>query len=71
MKNNAQEWLDKYYPKRQVVLLKRRKASSETKIITRERIVSLNIKKQNLSGSLDLSDFTNLEVLNCETNYLY
>jgi len=50
---NAQEWLDKEYPKNE-----RRETSS------------LYITSNELTGSLDLSDFVNLEVLACVDNQL-
>lgn len=36
----------------------------------RKEITKLNIKEKNLQGSLDLSDFANLEKLDCENNKL-
>ncbi|RHZ35712.1 hypothetical protein [endosymbiont GvMRE of Glomus versiforme] len=57
---SAQAWLDKYYPKQ---------ASKEQE--KRENISFLNnISGKNLTGHLDLSDFANLEGLNCSWNQL-
>lgn len=57
---NAQAWLDKYYPKGT--------SKEEEK---RENIDFLNnISGKNLVGRLDLSDFESLERLNCSWNQL-
>lgn len=50
----AQEWLDKNYPDKE----------------RRKTIVYLGIHSRNLEGSLDLSDFVNLEELHCLFNQL-
>ncbi|KLL03087.1 MAG: hypothetical protein MRECE_18c016 [Mycoplasmataceae bacterium CE_OT135] len=50
---NAQEWLDKEYPKEQ-----------------RNTIKRLGISIKSFTGNLDLSDFINLEELNCGSNKL-
>lgn len=55
-KHNAQEWLDKNY-------------STEKRGEITELDISSNSDK-NLEGKLDLKDFTNLQKLNCENNYL-
>ena len=50
---NAQEWLDKDYPKG-----------------GRSKVKELHIDNKNLEGKLDLSDFVNLEKLDCPENRL-
>lgn len=68
---NAQEWLDKEYPKDGVC---QRKEDKENCGRRREQITNLNVKGENvdekLEGSLDLSDFEKLEDLNCGANKL-
>ena len=53
---NAQEWLES-----------QEEYSTKEK---RQEIKELDISNQNLEGKLDLSDFANLERLNCSNNLL-
>ncbi|WNE39993.1 MAG: hypothetical protein GBAus27B_000060 [Mycoplasmataceae bacterium] len=70
---DAQEWLEKNYPKDRFCLREKETTHNE-EIITnnqgkrRDEITNLDISEQSLSGSLDLSDFTNLESLDCSSN---
>lgn len=67
----AQEWLDKYYPKKGTCLRKRKYGEKhEDYGQTRTQITKLDIRELNLEGSLDLSDFPNLEELRCYENKL-
>ena len=50
---NAQEWLDREYPKDQ-----------------RKEINELDIREKGLEGSLDLSDFVNLEYSDFTRNFI-
>ncbi|CAH1755901.1 1415_t:CDS:10 [Entrophospora sp. SA101] len=63
-KQNAQEWLNESFPKNEVSNL----AGYEGK--TRDKITELDISEESLEGKLDLSDFTNLEMLDCSYNQL-
>ena len=64
---NAQTWLDQNYPKNGVC---RRGSKDINKGKTRREITALFFENQNLTGSLDLSDFVNLEILFiCENNF--
>jgi len=56
---NAQIWLDKYFPK---------EATNDRE--KRENIIFLNLNGKNLVGHLDLRDFTSLESLSCLGNKL-
>jgi hypothetical protein len=72
---NAQDWLDENYPKEGECI-----RETEDKIFgwegwnnfakTRREIRQLDISKQNLTGSLDLTGFSNLQILSCSTNQL-
>jgi Leucine-rich repeat (LRR) protein len=53
-KSIAQEWLDENYPIKE----------------ERKKVVNLDISKQKLEGKLDLSDFIQLERLDCHGNKL-
>lgn len=76
---NAQEWLDKNYPKNGVC---RRETNDEkwdgkkyskgwnNQGKTRAEITKLDIWNKNLEGNLDLSDFVNLKELDCSENKL-
>jgi Leucine-rich repeat (LRR) protein len=61
---NAQEWLDKWYPQEGCL----REGHNFNK--KRSEIKWLDISKQNLESSLDLSDFISLWYLNCANNQL-
>ena len=63
---NAQEWLDKWYPREGCL----RKDDDDNFNKKRSEITWLNITKQNLEGSLDLSDFSSLWELDCSRNQL-
>ena len=62
----AQEWLDKWYPQEGGCL----KEDYYNKGKKRNEIEILDINKQNLQGSLDLSDFSSLKTLDCSNNQL-
>jgi len=69
----AQEWLDKNYPKNGTCLRKKREGSSlnhKDYGKKREEITNLDLTYQNLAGVLDCSDFINLEGLWCWNNQL-
>src|SRR3954447_12955661 len=65
----AQEWLEENYPKNGTCLRENEKNYGDDNINnygkTREQITKLDISNQKLEGELDLSDFTNLEELDC------
>lgn len=68
---NAQEWLEKYYPKNGTCVRKWNNGKEhEDYNKTRTQITSLDIRRENLEDPLDLSDFTNLEKLDCLFNNL-
>jgi Leucine-rich repeat (LRR) protein len=66
----AQEWLDREYPKNGICIRKEESLSINNFGKTREEITKLSISGQGLERNLDLSDFTNLEELNCSNNCL-
>jgi len=51
---NTQEYINQQYPNKE----------------ERKKIIELDISNQNLEGELDLSDFLNLQELNCSNNQL-
>ena len=75
---SAQTWLDENYPKNGVC----QRATDDKKVSmdeeggwnnygkTRTEITKLDFSLKNLEGELDLSDFINLEKLNCSFNQL-
>ncbi|CAG8483828.1 27588_t:CDS:2, partial [Racocetra persica] len=89
---NAQEWLDKNYPKKEKArkyLFVKEQLEGELYLkdftnlkkvyisyyvnekqftINYEGKIELNLKNKNLEGGLDLSDFVNLEELECDNN---
>jgi len=74
---NAQEWLDKNYPKygigqRETNDSKEwgRNKGWNNKSKKREEITKLDISKEKLEHSLELSDFINLKEINCGENKL-
>ncbi|WNE41204.1 MAG: hypothetical protein mread185_000661 [Mycoplasmataceae bacterium] len=70
---DAQKWLKENYPKEGVCSRENETVRNE-EIITnnqgkrRDEITNLDISEKSLSGSLDLSDFINLESLDCSNN---
>ncbi|WNE41600.1 MAG: Serine/threonine-protein kinase PknD [Mycoplasmataceae bacterium] len=70
---DAQEWLEENYPKDEFCLInddKRWKNVPNNKGKKRSEINTLILSQNQLEGSLDLSDFINLEVLYCWDNSL-
>lgn len=76
---NAQEWLDKNYPKNDVCRRKKddrrwrfndEEWQDDNYGKIRSEITTLNISEQNLEGDLDLCDFVNLRVVDCSRNEL-
>ncbi|MDR1670814.1 MAG: DnaJ domain-containing protein [Spiroplasmataceae bacterium] len=71
VKINAQQWLEKNYPKEWIYVAwdEILNCWRET-LVGRSEVKKLNIDKQNLNGILDLSDFTELRWLECQKNQL-
>src|SRR5436305_10847451 len=67
---NAQEWLDKNYPKNGVALIREERSFRNDEGKVRSEITKLYVNDKNLEGELDLSDFKNLTKLNCRNNKL-
>ncbi|CAI2175668.1 14111_t:CDS:2 [Funneliformis geosporum] len=67
---SAQEWLDKYYPKNEVVSTREKSPLWNNKGRNRSDITRLRVDEKNLEGDLDLSEFEGLTVLNCRGNKL-
>lgn len=71
-KNLAQTWLDWQYPPEGTCIRKNKGWWRGVNNYGKQRceITDLDISRQNLVGSFDLSDFVNLEELNCSENQL-
>lgn len=69
---DAQEWLDKWYPRKGKHKLEKGKWKNPNENYDKKRkeITSLDISQKRLAGSLDLTDFINLEELDCSYNSL-
>jgi Leucine-rich repeat (LRR) protein len=68
---NAQEWLDKNYPKNGTCIRKDAENDNyEDYGKRRKEVEELDIGDKGLEGNLDLSDFVNLEKLDCNNNQL-
>jgi len=65
---NAQEWLDRNYPKNGTCTRKESDKKNYKK--TRKQITRLDIYNENLNGSLNLDGFVNLEIIYCSDNQL-
>ncbi|CAG8749605.1 15456_t:CDS:1 [Racocetra persica] len=66
----TQEYINKEYPKNGTCIRENENFGDKNFGKTREEITKLDIKKKALEGELDLSDFKNLEELDCSDNYL-
>jgi hypothetical protein len=70
---NAQDWLEQNYPKEGTCIRKTEDKKGEGEgwnnfSKTCDKITKLDISREHLEGSLDLSDFPNLRILWCQKN---
>ncbi|CAG8653559.1 17591_t:CDS:2, partial [Cetraspora pellucida] len=66
----AQDYLNQNYPKNGTCIRKNEEYGDKNFGKTREEIIELDIQEKALERELDLSDFKNLEKLECSDNYL-
>lgn len=66
-KSHAQVWLDSWYPLEGTCI---RKGHEENFAKSRKRITKIDVKNENLKGSLNLEGFINLKELDCSVNQL-